>query len=396
MYKRVLFTGLLLSNAALAQETVISGKDFLSGAGDAKLAEIARQAAAQGKTVQITAPKYWQDKVAAKVRAGAEDARVQTSEGFLENVVVKVVAAKSETAKPAAAPAEPVAAAEPAADEKVVAEKAAAEKAKKAAAAKAAAEKAAADKAAADQAAAEQAAAEKAAAEKAAAERAAAERAAAEKAAADKAAAEKAAAAKAAADKAAAEKAAADAVAAKRHNMEKNLNEGRPAAGTLQVTQLLKDDVVYIDGEIRGVVRRVGTRPALYWLEGDLNLDRIELLPNGTGRYNVVADIHETANPTLRTHLGGHVVANVPAPNSAERTSLQTQYAEGRDVTESLHPADLKAGDVVYTGQGAALVVRRAGVGLLRFWLDGDLNLGQPGLQKQGGNIYKVLSDTIK
>jgi hypothetical protein len=390
MYKRVLITGLLLGSAAAwAQETVISGKDFLSGAADAKLAEIARQAAAEGKTVQITAPKYWQDKARAKVHAGAEDARVQTSEGFLENVVVKVVAAKAETPKAAA-----VEAPAPAVADDQAAEKAAS--AKKAAAAKAAAEKAAADKAAADQTAVEQAAAQRAAAEKAAAEKAAAEKAAAEKAAADKAAAEKAAAAKAAADKAAGEKAAADALAAKRQNMEKNLNEGKPAAGTLQVTQLLKDDVVYIDGNIRGVVRRVSGHPQFYWVEGDLNLDRIELLPNGSGRYNVVADIHDTANPTLRTHTSGHVVATVPAANAAERTSLQTQYAEGRDVIESLHPADLKAGDVVYTGQGAALVVRRAGVGLLRFWLDGDLNLGQPGLQKQGANAYKVLSDTIK
>ena len=390
MYKRVLFTGLLLSSAAFAQETVISGKDFLSGAGDAKLAEIAKQAAAEGKSVQITAPKYWQDKAAAKVHAGAADARVQASEGFLENVVVKIVAGKAEA--PKAAAAETPAAAAPIADEQATAEKAA----KKAAAAKAAAEKAAADKAAADQAAAEQAAAERAAAERAAAEKAAAEKAAADKAAADRAAAEKAAAAKAAADKAAAEKAAADALAAKRQNMEKNLNEGRPAAGTLQVTQLEKDDVVYIDGSIRGVVRRVGGRPQFHWLEGDLNLERIELLPNGANRYNVVADIHDTANPTLRTHTAGHLVVNVPAPNSAERTSLQSQYAEGRDVIESLHPADLKAGDVVYAGQGAALVVRRAGVGLLRFWLEGDLNLGQSGLQKQGGNAYKVLSDTIK
>jgi hypothetical protein len=392
MYKRVLFTSLLLTSAAWAQEAVISGKDFLSGAGDAKIAEIAKQAAAEGKTVQITAPKYWHDKVTAKVHAGAASARVQASDSFQENVVVKIVAAGKAEAKPAATEAP---AAEAPAEDKAAAEKAAA--AKKAATAKAAADKAAAEKAAAEQAAAEQAAAEKAAAEKAAAEKAAAEKAAAEKAAADKIAAEKAAAAKAAVDKAAAEKAAADALAAKRQNMEKNLNEGRPAAGTLQVTQLVKDDVVYIDGSIRGVVRRVGPRPQLYWLEGDLNLERIELLPNGASRYNVVADIHDTANPTLRTHTAGHIVANLPAPDSAERKSLQTQYAEGRDVTESLHPADLRSGDVVYTGQGAALVVRRAGTGLLRFWLEGDLNLGQSGLQKQGGGTaYKVLSDTIK
>src|SRR5689334_2083964 len=120
MYKRVLFTSLLLTSAAWAQETVISGKDFLSGAGDAKLAEIAKQAAAEGKSVQITAPKYWQDKAAAKIRAGASDARVQTTEGFLENVVVKIVAGKGEAAKPVAT-AEPAAAAEPAADEKAAA-----------------------------------------------------------------------------------------------------------------------------------------------------------------------------------------------------------------------------------------------------------------------------------
>ena len=393
MYKRVLFTSLLLTSAAWAQETVISGKDFLSGAGDAKLAEIAKQAAAEGKSVQITAPKYWQDKAAAKVRAGASDARVQTTEGFLENVVVKIVAVKSEAAKPVVT-AEPPAAAEPATDDKAAAEKSAA--AKKAAAAKAAAEKAAADKVAADQAETQRLAAEKAAADKAAAEKAAAEKAAAEKAEADRIAAEKAAAAKAAADKATAEKAAADKLAAARASMEKNLNEGRPAAGTLQASQLLKDDVVYIDGPIRGVVRRVGPRPALYWLEGDLNLDRIELLPNGAGRYNVVADVHDTANPTLRTRTSGHIVASVPAANSPERKALQTQYAESHDVLESLHPADLKAGDVVYTGQGTAMVVRRTGTGLLRFWLDGDLNLGQTGLQKQGGNAYNVLSDTIK
>jgi hypothetical protein len=178
--------------------------------------------------------------------------------------------------------------------------------------------------------------------------------------------------------------------------MEKNLNEGRAAAGTLAVTQLLKDDQVYIDGSTRGVVRRSGGRPQMYWLEGELNLDRIELLPNGAGRYSVVADIRDTANPTLRTHAAGHLVAKAPAADSAERKSLQAQYAEGHDVTETAHPADLRTDDVVYAGQGAALVVRRSGATVSRFWLDGDLNLGQTGLQKQGGNAYKVLSDAIK
>ena len=138
MFKRILLTSALLSSAALAQQVDISGKDFLSGAGDAKLADIARQAAASGKKVVVTAPKYWQDKARAKVHAGAEDARVQTSEGFLENVVVKVVAAKAEVPKAAAVEAPPAAVADDQAAEKAAS-------AKKAAAAKAAAEKAAAD-----------------------------------------------------------------------------------------------------------------------------------------------------------------------------------------------------------------------------------------------------------
>ncbi len=52
--------------------------------------EIARQAAASGKVVVITAPKYWQDKAAAKVHAAAPNAGVRQSEGFFENVLVRV------------------------------------------------------------------------------------------------------------------------------------------------------------------------------------------------------------------------------------------------------------------------------------------------------------------
>ena len=84
MFRSMLFTGALLAaSAASAQEVAISGKDFLSGAGDAKIAELARQAAASGKTLLISAPPYWQDKAASKVHAGAANATVRMSDAFI-------------------------------------------------------------------------------------------------------------------------------------------------------------------------------------------------------------------------------------------------------------------------------------------------------------------------
>ncbi|HSM99714.1 MAG TPA: hypothetical protein VLS52_01760 [Rudaea sp.] len=380
MYKFIPLLAMFFAGAALAQQVDVSGKDFLSGAGDAKLSGIAQQAAAAGKSLEVTAPDYWQAKIAAKLHAGAADVAIKTNNGFFENVLVKVVDA---------APTKPAA---PAADAQAQAARAAADRA---AAQKAAEDRAAQEKAAAEKAAAERAAA-RAAAAKAAADKAASEKAAAEKAAADKAAAEKAAAAKAAADKAAAEKAAADKREAARNNMLKHLNDGRPADGDLQVGQLQTGDMVYVNGDLRGVVRRGSTRLQFFWLQGDLNLDRIELSPNGEGRYTVLRAIDTNAAPVLRTRGGGSLTAAVPAAASAVRKSLQDTYAEGRDIADTLAPADLRQGDIVYTGEGAALVVRRVGGQLARYWLVGSIDLGQIGLKKQGGNAYRVLSDTIK
>src|SRR5450432_577130 len=108
MLKRILFASALFSTAAIAQQVDINGKDFLSGAGDARLAEIARQAAASGKKLVVTAPAYWQGKVAAKLHAGAANASVQMSEGFFENVLVRI-----EDGRPAPAKGDAATAAEP-------------------------------------------------------------------------------------------------------------------------------------------------------------------------------------------------------------------------------------------------------------------------------------------
>ncbi len=374
----------LMATAVWAQEVNVDGKDFLSGAGDAKLADIARQAAAAGKHVVVTAPNYWQSKVAAKLHAGASNVDVQMKEGFFENVLVRIEDGKAK--------ADAVAADGKAAAAKVETQKAEAARSEAARleAARAQAERE-------ETARQEAARAESARAEAARQEQVRQENARAEAARAETARQQAAKAAADAAAKAKAEKDAADKLAAQKKAMLQNLNGGREADGTMSVGQLQKDDQVFIDGQFRGVVRRGGAHSQFYWLDGDLNLDRVELLPLGDNHYKVNDPIRENAPVVLRTKtVTGHFAATVPAADAPDRKSLQQQYAEGKDVAQTLHPADLRSGDLVYVAKSAAIVVRLQGTTYLRFWLDGDLNLGQAGLQKQGTNAYRVLSDTIR
>jgi flagellar biosynthesis GTPase FlhF len=374
----------LMASAVWAQEVSVDGKDFLSGAGDAKLADLARQAASEGKHLVVTAPNYWQSKVAAKLHAGAANVEVQMKEGFFENVVVRIEDGK---AKAEAA----------AADAKAAAAKVEAQKTEAARAEAARLEAARVQAEREESARAEAAKAEAARAEAARQEAARQEAARAEAARAEAARQESAkAAAAAAAAKAKAEKDAADKLAAQKKALLQNLNGGRDAEGTISASQMQKDDQVFVDGQFRAVVRRAGARTQLFWLDGDLNLDRIELLPLGENHYKVNEAIRENAPVVLRTKsVTGHIAATVPATDAPERKSLEQQYAEGKSVTETIRPTDLRSGDLVYTAKSSAIVVRLQGTSYLRYWLDGDLNFGQAGLQKQGPNAYRVLSDTI-
>ena len=268
MFKRILLAAALVSSSAIAQEVDINGKDFLSGAGDARLADIARQAAAQGKRVVVTAPDYWQSKIAAKLHAGASNIDVQMKEGFFENVLVRIDDGKAAAAAKADA-------------DKAAATRAEASKAEAARAegARLEAARADAERAEVQRAEAQRVQAAKEQADRAEAARIEAQKAEAARAEAVKVEAARAEAAKAAAAKAKAEKDAADRLVAIKQRMQQNLAGGHEAEGTLNVSQLQKDDELFIDGPIRGVVRREGARSRLFWLDGDLNLERVELLP---------------------------------------------------------------------------------------------------------------------
>ena len=391
MFRSIVFAGALLSLGTVsAQEVAISGKDFLSGAGDAKIAELARQAAASGKVVVITAPPYWQDKAAAKVHSGAANASVRMSDAFFENVMVKVEDSKAapkaaETAAKAPVPkAEVKQEAKPEPKPEPKAEPRPAPPVRKPVEEAPAPAPVPAPKAAPVEAAPPPPAPAEVKPEPVAPP--------------PPPPAPVAAAPVTAPAPAAAAKPAVDATDAIKKRFEQNLNGGQPADGSLAVAQLQKDDLIYANGPVLAVVRRFGPRNQLFWLNGELNLERSELVVTGPDRYRVSEPIRNVANPTLRGGSSKGVakfVAAVPAAKSPARSALENQYNDGRDITGIVRPTELHSGDLVYTTEGAAVVIRRSSVGMERFWFVGELDLHQTGLQLQG-NAIRVLTDTIK
>ncbi len=379
--KSILFMMALWSGMALAQDVGVTGAELLAGAGDAKLAALGRQAADSGKRVVVSAPDYWHDKVAQKILAGAHGTKIDLvmKDSFVEAVVVRLADKNSEPAvavvpvkpTPPAAPAvvapKPVVAATPA---PVAAPKPVAAVELKAAHVETPAPAAA-----------------------------------------------KAEVAVAPAPKpvepvaptvapiavaptptpAAVASAPVDQTAAIRKQLEKSLNDGAPADGTLQVAQLDIGDQIYVDESVRAVVRRKGARQ-LYWLEGELNLLRTELAPLSKSSYEVKVRIDERAPLILRTAKGAAVnfTGKVPDAANAERVSLEKQLNDAHAITETVAVNQLQSNDLIYVGSDSAVVVRRKGSVLLRFWLLGDIDLAQRGIARDSNGKYRVLSEILK
>ncbi len=92
----------------------------------------------------------------------------------------------------------------------------------------------------------------------------------------------------------------------------------------------------------------------------------------------------------------GPFVAGEPGDLSPVRISLEKLYNDGKRINETIAPNRLLNGDVIYTGNGAAVVVRRARPSLLRFWLDGTLDLGQSAIEAEGKNKYRVIGASVR
>ncbi len=373
----VLATALAASPLAFAQQNVdISGANLSSGKADATLAALGRKAAESGNQLVITAPPEWHAKIAAKIHAGG-NADVVMRDGFYENVLVRVEPKASAVAEPEKAVAK--------AD--VEKSKAQAEKAK----ADAEKSRAEADKAKAE---AEKAKAE---AETAKAQAEAAKHQAAQQAAAKPAPVVTTAAAPAAPAAAPSKAAAAgDSVDAIHARLEKSLKGGRAADGTLSVANLQAGDTLYVDGPVRAVTRREGGRMALYWVEGDLDLRRSELRVVAQDRYQLVTAIRGEA--TLRRDAGAaaSLDAREPAADAPTRLALEKSLNDGRTITNTMTPDRLRNGDIIYSNENNAVVVRRSGNDLTRYWLVGSLDLTQVGLRADGANKYKVVADILR
>jgi hypothetical protein len=374
--RKWLLAAALVAAPAFAQQNVdVSGADFHSGKGDSRFAAVGREAAESGKRVVVTAPKEWHAKIAAKIRAGGA-ADVVLKDGFYENVLVRVEDKPAEPPKPEPK-AEPRA--EPKSQPKPEPKPAPLP--------------------------------ESNSAPRATADRVPVEvpgpkptlplpAPAAAGAATSRAVAPPAAPAAAPAPTATAKSAAVPAKpdeAAIRKRMEQSLNNGREADGPLSVANLIVGDFIFVDGPVRAVVRRESLRPRMFWLEGELDLRRTELKELGPNRYQVIEAIRGS-NYSLRDERAEEakeLVASVPADNSPVRATFEHDYNDSHSIGGTIAVEKLRVGDVVYAGKGVAVVVRREGAALSRFWLTGTLDLGQTGLQKDGTNKYKVISDTI-
>ncbi len=177
-----------------------------------------------------------------------------------------------------------------------------------------------------------------------------------------------------------------------RQEMQQVLNAGRPAFGDLHESQLHPGDVVYVNGDVQAVMRRDGLGQAMYWLTGNVNLERAQYRPLGQGRYEVIGHIDPLAPLQLRSGSDSAVLdGRVPNAASPVRAQLQNLYADGHGVEATLDVSSLRSGDVLYTGTDAAMVVRQDSYGRSRYWLVGHLALGQTGLQRIGPNVYRVI-----
>lgn len=181
---------------------------------------------------------------------------------------------------------------------------------------------------------------------------------------------------------------------ASRQRLLESLNDGRVANGSLRESGLEAGDEVYRDGDTLAVVRLSGLSREFFWLEGPVDLQRVQFVPEPGGHYRVNASINPQAPVAHRisaAELHRVVNAEVPAAGSAERARLQRLCNNGKTIAATIRPGGLLPADRLLLGQKAVVMVRREGNDMARYWLKGRIDLGQGGLQKVDGNVYEVI-----
>lgn len=387
----------LVSGVVVAQDFAIDGKDFESGAADAKLAEIARQAAASGKSVVVSTPPYWQAKAAGKLRAAAPGVQVKTSDAFFENVLVRIVDV-DKSSKTEAAAAKPVETGAKAVEPAPSPKPAPHVEAKAVAAAPAEPVNKEPETAAKAAASAQLAIAKPAptpASHEVQTPKPAAEPRAVQAPVAPAAAPAIAVASISPPPSAVAEtkQASADTAAIKR-SFENQFNLGRPADGALRANQLQKGDEIFVNGPVFAAVRKERSRVQLFWIDGGLNLERAELVKTDANRYRVDEPIRDVANPSLRAMHSEPKILAVQVPTAQVRADMERHFNDAKVISVRMSPGELRYGDLFYVYRQYAVVFRRNDLGFDRYWLEGEIDLNQSGVIKDG-DAYRIVSERL-
>jgi hypothetical protein len=185
-------------------------------------------------------------------------------------------------------------------------------------------------------------------------------------------------------------------IASIKQRLERNLNGGDRVERSITQVQLEPGDVIYVRGPVKAVQRRQSLRSQLFWLEGDIELLRVELRELNPNRYQVMERIRSADNVRLRavrTEERDLFMADDPDRHAEERSQLERRYNAGNSISATLAPEGLRKNDVLYLGDDLAVVVRINGLVLERYWMVGRINLGRSELLKDGNNKYKLLAD---
>ncbi len=278
--KKFLFalTAMVASSAWAQQNVDITAEQFNSGAANAELTTLGRQAAASGKRLVVTAPQHWHAQIASRIRAGG-DAEIVLKDGFYEALLVRVEDKSAEPAKPEpkAEPARVAAAPKPMSAPPPVA------------------------------------------------------------------------------------------AAPEPEVASPTIIEPPPAPPIIETPEPAP-----------------ATAPAV-----QAPVSTSESAPA------IVEEAPAAAPAVVDPKAPIMLVAAEPGDTDPARDSMEKRYNEGKRIIERVEPAGLRDGDIIYTGTGSAVVVRRENNRLIRMWLVGSLNLNQTGLRPEGLNKYNVVNSNL-
>jgi hypothetical protein len=336
---KILSAWLLLwvSLTALAQsELTVTGDALLSGSADTQIRTFARQAAQDGKRLQVSAPGYWHAQIREQIDAAAPQLSVGFTDVFNEVVIIRAEAAAPVAPAPPEEPPEPPRETPPpppiAPPKQAVAAPVAPVRVPDATIAPAPA-------------------------------------------------------APPPLPTVVDPKVAAREASLKR--LSEQLNEGQAISDPINLARLEVNDQIAIDGDTAVVVRQLRLHRQIFVLDEPLGrTDRSELERGSTGVF-IVRSRFSTAliDPAP-------AAATEPALTAADELKLfERRFNSGQPFAETIDRSALQLGDVLYVGAHHIVAVRPERIRLQRFLLDGPLDLESLELETQAANRYKLLED---